>query len=114
MNLTVILKALAESFGKEIVICDMNHTILYMNYIAKQNYSQRFGDDLVGKNLLDCHNEHSCKIIEESIKKAVAENLDSIQVTDKPHKHKKSYITMLRDANGEYIGYYERYEGDAF
>ena len=108
------LVALADSMEKEIVLCDMNHTIQYMNQYAKDHYTPRFGEDLIGKNLLDCHNEHSAMIIRSTIQKAVADGVDSVQITDKPNKNRKSYITMLKDKSGSYIGYYERYEGNAF
>ncbi len=108
------IKSLVDQMDKEIVICDLNHTILYMNQIAVKNYKTRFGADLIGKNLLDCHNENSCAIIKEKLAYAIENNLDSILITDKPDKHKKSYLTLIKDNDQKVIGYYERYKGDAF
>lgn len=56
------IQSLVDQLNKEIVICDLNHKILYMNQTAVENYKTRFGADLIGKNLLDCHNENSCAI----------------------------------------------------
>ncbi len=112
--MTEYLKALVDNLQKEIVICDMDHKILYMNPYAVEHYRSRFGDDLIGKNLLDCHNERSRSIIKEKIEYAIANNIDSMQISDHPDKKKKSYITLIKDKNQNIIGYYERYEGDAF
>jgi PAS domain-containing protein len=105
---------LAERLPKEIVICDLNHTILYLNQTAREQYEPRFGTDMVGKNLLDCHNPRSCSIIKEQLAYVLEHGLDSVLLTDRPDKKKKSYLTLIKNENGEAIGYYERYEGDAF
>lgn len=105
---------LVDTLEKEVVICDMNHTILYMNQCAVKNYTERFGSDLIGKNLLDCHNENSCRMIKEKLDFAIQNNLSSILLTNKPDKGRKSYLTLIKDECDNPIGYYERYEGDSF
>ena len=44
-----------------ITVCDVEGKILYMNDKAKATFAKH--GDLIGKNLLECHNEHSKKII---------------------------------------------------
>lgn len=105
---------LIESMDKEIVICDMDHTILYMNQCAVKNYAERFGSDLVGKNLLDCHNENSSRIIKEKLDFAIKNDINSVMLTNKPDKERKSYLTLIKDEYDNPIGYYERYEGEAY
>ncbi len=105
---------LIDTLEKEVVICDMDHMILYMNQRAEENYTERFGCDLIGKNLLDCHNENSSRIIKEKLEFLITNNFNSVILTDKPEKGQKSYLTLIRDEFNNPIGYYERYEGDAF
>ena len=115
MNSTVRLTFhLIETMDKEVVICDMDHTILYMNQCAVKNYTERFGSDLIGKNLLDCHNENSSRIIKEKLDFAINNNENSVILTDKPDKGQKSYLTLIKDEYDIPIGYYERYEGEVF
>ncbi|MFC1494855.1 PAS domain-containing protein [Thermodesulfobacteriota bacterium] len=48
-----------------ITVCDMDGIILFMNERACKAFEIFGGRDLVGKNLFDCHNRDSCKIIKE-------------------------------------------------
>ena len=113
-NIKSLIFHLVNTLDKEVVICDMNHTILYMNQCAIENYTHEFGSDLIGENLLDCHNENSSLIIKEKLDYAINNNVNSVILTDKPEKERKSYLTLIRDELGNPIGYYERYEGAAF
>lgn len=38
------------------VICNLEHEIIYMNPAAIENYSKRDGEKLIGQKLMDCHN----------------------------------------------------------
>ena len=58
-NLDMLFKSVLEAEREAVVLCDLEHTIVYMNPAAKERYAQRGGDALVGKSLLDCHNEKS-------------------------------------------------------
>ena len=40
-----------------VVICNLEHEIVYMNPAAVENYSKWGGAVLVGKSLLNCHNQ---------------------------------------------------------
>ena len=48
-----------------IVLCDLSHTIVYMNPAAKKRYEKWGGEGLLGKSLKNCHNEKSNELIEK-------------------------------------------------
>jgi transcriptional regulator with PAS, ATPase and Fis domain len=48
-----------------ITICDKNFTIIYMNEKAKKTF-EKYGF-LIGKNLLNCHNNNSKEILQRLI-----------------------------------------------
>lgn len=50
--MTEFFKAVLESDSAEVVICNTQHIIIYMNPAAKNKYHS----NLVGKSLLGCHN----------------------------------------------------------
>ena len=58
MSLEKFFKAIIDSDSASVVICDKNHTIVYMNPAACKSYEKYGGEDLVSKSILDCHNEH--------------------------------------------------------
>lgn len=62
---SVYFKSLVEQDNTAIVICDLNHTIIYMNPSAILNYKKYGGTALLGKSLLACHNENSAVMIEK-------------------------------------------------
>ena len=59
--LNKLFKSILEQDIAPIVVCDMNSVIVYMNPSAIVQYHK----DLTGSNLMDCHNEKSCELIEK-------------------------------------------------
>ena len=111
MNLTAFFKSIIDQDNKSVVICDLDHTIIYMNPAAISNYSKRGGAELIGKNLLNCHNMESC----EKIKKVIAyfekdKNNNIVHTFYNTKENKDVYMVALRDENGILIGYYEKHE----
>lgn len=104
-------KSVLEQDRAAVVLCDLEHTIVYMNPAAIANYSKYGGASLIGKCLLDCHNPKS----RESIGKVVewfarsAEN-NMIYTSHNEKQNKDIYMVALRDENGQLIGYYEKHE----
>ena len=90
-----MFKSVIDQDRAAVVICDTEHTIVYMNPAAVQNYANRGGAELVGKSLLACHNERS----NEMIRKIYNEK-----------QNKDVYMVALRDEDGELLGYYEKHE----
>lgn len=92
-----------------IMYVDVDHIIRYMNKKAEfYFYEVRGYRDLIGKNLLDCHDENIQKMIIRSVEKLKAHGSEIYLgvTTDNLRK----YINPVRDENGELIGYFERFE----
>ena len=104
-------RSVLEADRAPVVLCDLDHTIIYMNPAAKKRYTRFGGDALLGKCLLDCHNEASCR----SILKVVewfgesADN-DLVHTFYNQKENKDVYMVALRDERGTLIGYYEKQE----
>lgn len=104
-------KSIIEQDICPVVICDTEHKIIYMNKTAAERYSKRGGYSLVGKSLLDCHNEQSnlkIKKVLEWFKKSTDNN--RIFTYHNSKENKDIYMIALRDDNGKLIGYYEKHE----
>ncbi len=57
-----------EEFHGAITICDINGMITYMNKTSLAQMAKYGGADLIGKSLLDCHNQKSQAQIIEMLK----------------------------------------------
>ena len=101
-----LLRLILDSWNKPLVFVDSDHIIRYINAAAKVKHEQKWGD-ILGKSIFDCHNEKSRKIIEEAVEE-FKNGKDEIQIVNSP-KH-RVYISCVRDENGQFIGYYERYD----
>ncbi len=102
-----LMTAALESIKDPFVLVDLDHTILYLNKPGAENYSKWGGASLVGKCLLDCHNEESCRAIEEIVAAMHAgEDERLISSNDR----RRIYMRAVRDTDGKLIAYYERYE----
>ena len=111
MELTQFFKSIIDEDKCAVVICDVNHKIIYMNPSACRQYEKRGGAGLVGRSLLDCHNAKSGELIQRVIDWFLASKLHNRIFTFHNEKENKDvYIIALRDENGELIGYYEKHE----
>ena len=93
MNLNPYFKSIIDQDREAVVICDLDHTIIYMNPAAVVDYKKYGGAALLGKSLLNCHNRHN------------------IVYTYYNPKHVRDvYMVALRDEDGTLIGYYEKHD----
>lgn len=111
MEPTPFFKSIIEQDLCAVVICNLEHEIIYMNPAAVDRYAKRGGAELVGKSLLDCHSERS----NEKIKRVVAWFAEStehnrIYTFHNDKENKDVYMIALRDEAGTLIGYYEKHE----
>ncbi|MCH5262818.1 MAG: PAS domain-containing protein [Lachnospiraceae bacterium] len=111
MNLTPFLRSIVEQDLCAVVICNLEHEIIYMNPAAAARYAKRGGAGLVGKSLFNCHSEQA----NEMIKKVVAwfaESADHNRIYTfyNEKENKDVYMVALRDETGNLIGYYEKHE----
>lgn len=94
-----------------VVICNLQHEIIYMNPTAIERYSKRGGANLVGKSLLDCHNSESNKKIKDVVEWFKKDKSHNRVYTFRNEKENKDvYMIALRDDEGNLIGYYEKHE----
>jgi PAS domain-containing protein len=111
MELAIYFKSILEQDRCAVVICNLDHEIIYMNPAADKNYAKWGGAALLGHSLLDCHNEKS----REQIQKVIdwfAESPDHnlVYTTHIAKQNKDVYMVALREADGTLIGYYEKHE----
>ncbi|MDE6470655.1 MAG: PAS domain-containing protein [Eubacterium sp.] len=111
MKLSSYFKSIIDQDRSAVVICDLQHTIIYMNPAAIARYSQSGGAQLVGKSLLDCHNAKSGELINQVISWFEKSKDNNIIYTFRNEKENKDvYMVALRDDDGALIGYYEKHE----
>lgn len=111
MELSKYMKSIIDMDRASVVICDLNHNIIYMNPAAVKRYEKRGGANLIGKSLLDCHNERSNTIIENVVawfKESAEHNMIYTYYNEK--ENKDVYMVALRDEDNTLIGYYEKHE----
>lgn len=111
MDLSPFFKSVIDSDTAPVVICDTEHTIVYMNPSAVSNYSKRGGLALVGRSLLGCHDEDSVKKIKAVVDwfgKSPENNRVFTFYNEK--QNKDVYMIALRDDRNQLIGYYEKHE----
>lgn len=103
-------KSVIEQDRSAIVICNLQHEILYMNPAAIRSYEKRGGEKLQGQNLLRCHNKESGEKIKRVIEWFAASTEHNLMYTFYNEKQNKDvYMVALRD-EGKLIGYYEKHE----
>ena len=90
MNLNPYFKSVLDQDRASIVLCGLDHTILYMNPAAIRSYAKHGGAALVGRSLANCHN--------------------LIYTYHNEKQNKDVYMVALRDEDGTLIGYYEKHE----
>ena len=103
-------KSVLEQDEAAVVLCDLNHTIVYMNPAAASRYAYAGGYDLVGKSLMGCHNEKSNEMIDKVVnwfKESPEHN--KIYTFYNVQENKDVYMVALRDDAKNLIGYYERH-----
>ena len=107
MELNGFFKSVLEQDAAPVVICDLQHTIVYMNPAAKVRYKK----DLTGESLADCHNADSNEKIRRVLEWFKADKTHNKVYTFRNDKENKDvYMIALRDDSGTLIGYYEKHE----
>jgi PAS domain-containing protein len=99
------LAAILDSLKDPILVADTQHVTQYMNKAAAVHYEE--GESLIGRSLLDCHNERSQRMMKEILAE-MHHGLDERLITD--NEENRIYMRVVRDRDGQVLGYYERYE----
>jgi PAS domain-containing protein len=111
MDLNEVYKSVLEADTAAVVICDLDHKIIYMNPAAVKRYEKWGGANLLGKSLLNCHNEESRRTINKVLdyfKTSIDHNIVYTFYNEK--ENKDVYMVALRNDAGELIAYYEKHE----
>ena len=111
MELSKFFKSIIDQDRCAVVICNLEHEIIYMNPAAVERYAKRGGAALVGKSLMDCHNPESVEKIRKVVTWFAQSRENNIVYTYYNEKENKDvYMIALRDEDGTLIGYYEKHE----
>lgn len=111
MELFPYFKSVLDQDRSPVVLCDLEHTIIYMNPAAGKRYERNGGMALVGRSLLKCHTPQANRMIEKVVawfQQGVGHNL--IYTFRNDEENKDVYMVSLRDEDGKLIGYYEKHE----
>lgn len=110
MNDISYYKSIVDQDRTSVVICNLQHEIIYMNPAAVKNYEKRGGAALTGRSLLACHSAESAgKIQQVTDWFAESEEHNIVYTGHNARQNKDIYMVALRD-NGKLIGYYEKHE----
>lgn len=103
-------KSIIDQDRCAVVICNLEHEVIYMNPAAVERYSKWGGNNLVGQSLLNCHNPQSNEKINQVLEWFASSPKHNIVHTFYNKKQNKDvYMVALRD-EGKLIGYYEKHE----
>lgn len=111
MDLAPYFKSVLDQDRAPVVLCDLEHTVIYMNQAAGERYAESGGLTLVGRSIFDCHPPKANEMIERVVdwfKEDQAHNL--IYTFRNDQENKDVYMVALRDESGTLIGYYEKHE----
>jgi DUF438 domain-containing protein len=100
-----VMAAILDSLKDPLLFVDTGHVIRYMNKAAIAHFED--GDALIGRSLMDCHNERSQRTIVDTLADLHAGD-DERLISE--NAEQRIHMRAVRDAKGKVIGYYERYE----
>ena len=107
MDLSRFFKSIIDMDTAPVVICDLEHTVVYMNPAS----IARYHTDLTGKSLKSCHNADSNTKIDRVVAWFSESSENNVVFTFHNVKENKDvYMVALRNDNGKLIGYYEKHE----
>jgi len=103
-----IYEAILNSISTAIVFTGNDHIIRYANRAAGIRYGKRGYPDLAGKSLFECHSPASQEQIRQLHARLLAGEDELFLKINSDQE--KITIVGVRDAGGQLIGYYERFE----
>ena len=96
---------LLDSLIAPVLFADTEHKVRYLNRAAIDHYEG--GVDLLGTDLLECHNAESQVMMKEILKAMHGGEEERLYTDNEKHR---IYMRAVRDQDGRLLGYYERYE----
>ena len=67
MKISPFFRSIVDADIAPIVICETDHTIVYLNPAAAKRYASMGGMQLIGRSLLECHNNESSERIRDIV-----------------------------------------------
>lgn len=96
--------------GLRLLYATLSMRLSTLNPAAVNSYAKRGGDKLIGRSLLDCHNQESRDKIQKVVDWFAADESHNLVYTFHNEKQNKDvYMVALRE-EGRLIGYYEKHE----
>ncbi len=106
LELSNYFRSIIDQDRSAIVICNVTHEIIYMNPAA----ISRYGSNLTGKSLMECHRPDSCEKILQCLSWFQSSSEHNLVYESRNEKENKDvYMVALRNGE-ELIGYYEKHE----
>lgn len=103
-------KAVLDQDPAPVVLCDLNHTVFYMNDAAKLRYAADGGAELIGKSVLGCHPPYAVEMIHKVLSWFRENPANNVVYTFRNNTENKDvYMIALRDDAQNLIGYYEKH-----
>lgn len=107
MELSTFFKSVIDQDQAPIVLCDLEHRVVYMNPASIARYHR----DLTGQSLKACHPaEANAKIDRVVAWFAASEENNVVYTFRNEQENKDVYMVALRDDRGTLIGYYEKHD----
>lgn len=103
-------KSIIDQDRSAVVICNLEHEIVYMNPAAVSQYAKWGGAKLTGKSLLKCHNQESVEKIQRVVAWFAQSAEHNIVYTAHNEKQNKDVYMVALRKEGKLIGYYEKHE----
>lgn len=111
MDFLQFFKSVLDEDKSPIVIANLENVIIYMNPSACDSYKKYGGAELLGCNLMDCHDNKSkmlIQVVKDWFEQSESHNRIYMYYSEK--ENKDVYMIALRDENKKLIGYYEKHE----
>lgn len=109
MNLLPFFKSVLDQDPAAVVLCDTEHTIIYMNPAAIARYEKYGGAALLGRSLLRCHPPQANALIERVLAWFGTDPAHNcVHTFYNEQENKDVYMIALRDGE-TLIGYYEKH-----
>lgn len=106
MEISEYIKAVLDGEQSAVVLCNLDHTIVYMNPFA----INRYHGDLTGKSVMDCHNKDSQQKILNTLEWFKKDKTHNQVFEFRNEKENRDvYMVALRNSSNELIGYWEKH-----
>ena len=111
MDLSPFFRSIVEQDPMPVVVCGLDHIVIYMNPAAIEHYSDRGGKNIVGLLIFDCHHPRTAETIKKVVDWFAESKENNIVHTAYLETYQRDlYMVALRDNGGNLIGYYEKHE----